>query len=287
MTSFSALARLCARLPYPAARFLVRGVLVKGLLMGWPPARRTALANLRRILGRAGRDPAEAPGLLGESLELYARFLLCMMALPEEERFAAERVALECLPLVRELAAEGKGLILATPNFGFAGHGAWALLKAGVEWKMPILDREFLAHFPPDVARRFLTVGRAGREILAELKAGGTMFMIVDINYLPRRRTTPFFGAPAPLGYAASRLAQASGAPILPVYAVAEGTGCRLQADEPVRAEGRPIEDVQADVARSMERFIARHPEQWLVYEDFWDVAGMDRKYRLARRLAG
>lgn len=288
MTAFSALARLVCALPEPAARLLVDRALVRALMMGWPPNRAAARKNLRRVMSSAGEPPgaADVEKALSESLGLYSRFLLIMMNHPAEVAAARERTDLAFLPALRALGAERKGVVVVTPNYGLVGHGIWALAESGVPMLLPILNREFFGHSPPDKRAKLLSVGASAAATLKALSAGEVVVTIADINFLPKRRTTPFFGAPAPLGYAAARLAVAAGAPLLPAYATAEGDRCRFEADAPIRTEGRGVEAVQTDVARSMERYIGRRPEQWMVYEDFWDVAGADRRYALARRLA-
>ena len=288
MTAFSAWARLVRRLPEGAARFFIETLLVRGVMMSWPPNRRAARSNLRRVLAHCGREASEPElsRMLGASLTLYARFLLLMAAHPAEVRAARERVDLPLLGPLKALGAERRGVVLVTPNYGLVCHGIWALTEGGVPVNLPILNRDFLAHFPPALYTRIKTVGSTAGACLRALADGDVVVTIADINFLPRRITTEFFGAPAPLGYAAARLSLSSGSPILPVYATVEGDRCRFEADDPIRPDGRTLPELHAAVARSMERFISLHPEQWMVYEDFWDIRGMDRKYSLARRLA-
>ncbi|MDE2293174.1 MAG: hypothetical protein KGL53_13920 [Elusimicrobia bacterium] len=288
MTAFSALSRLVRRLPEPAARFLLEDVVVRGLMMGWPANRRAARKNLTRVLAATGREasPAELAAMTRRSLALYARFLLLMAVHPAEVRAARERTDLVLLPTLKALGAEKRGVVLVTPNYGLVAHGLWALYEAGVPLRMPILNRAFLAHAPRGMYERVSTVGASASDCLRALAAEEVVFQIADINFLPRRRTVEFFGAPAPLGYAAARLSAASGAPILPAFATAEGDRCVFECDEPIRPQGLSLPELHRAVAGSMERFIGRHPDQWLVYDDFWDVRGMDRKYALVRRLA-
>lgn len=288
MTAFSALARLVRALPEPAARLLVERIMVRSLMMAWPPTREAARKNLRRVMSYGGAKAPEdkVEAALSTSLCLYARFLLVMMNHPAEIRAAREEMDLALMPALKALGAERKGVVIVTPNYGLVGHAVWAISESGLPVVLPILNRDFLAHAPPAQRDQVLTVGSSAAVAMRKLAAGEIVLTIADINFLPKRRTTEFFGAPAPLGYAAARLAVAAGAPLLPAYATVVDGRCRFEADAPIRTEGRTLDAVQADVARSMERFIAQHPEQWLVYEDFWDVAGMDRRYALARRLA-
>ncbi len=288
MTGFSAIARLLRFLPAPATPFLVEKVMVRSLMMAWPSRRRVALANLSRILEHVGRKPGEGElsSLLDQSLHLYSRFILCMIGLPGEERAAREEVDLDLLPALESLRSEGRGVVLATPNFGLVGHALWALRLKGLPMLLPILNRDFLAHHEAGVFAGVSTVGESARPSLRSLREGGVVAAIVDINYLPHRPATPFFGAPAPLGYAASRLARTSGAPLLPAYAVVRAGRCRFESHEPIDPRGRSLEEVNLLLARSMERAIGEHPEQWLVYNDFWNLEAMELEYRLARGLA-
>ncbi|MEK7747298.1 MAG: lysophospholipid acyltransferase family protein, partial [Elusimicrobiota bacterium] len=197
-----------------------------------------------------------------------------------------EEVDLDLLPALQSLRREGRGVVLATPNFGLVGHALWALRLKGIPLLLPILNRDFLAHHEAGVFSGVSTVGKSARPSLRSLREGGVVAAIVDINYLPHRPATPFFGAPAPLGYAASRLARTSGAPLLPAYAVVREGRCRFESHDPIDPRGRSLEEVNLLLARSMERAIGAHPEQWLVYNDFWDIEAMDLEYRLARKLA-
>ena len=286
MTAFASWSHLVRRLPEPAARFVMGRVFVRTLMMGWPPNRSAARRNFERILKTIGRPADEAPAVLDRSLELYARFLLIMAAHPCEVAAARERTDLELLPRLRELGAEKKGVIVVTPNYGLLGHALWAINETGIPILLPILNRDFLTHFPRHHYDRVLTVGSSAAASLRALRDGEVVAAIADINFLPKRLTTEFFGAPAPIGYAAARLALASGAPILPAYATAAGDRCRFECDEPIRPDGNTLAGLHAAVARSMEKYIGAHPEQWMVYEDFWDIRGMNLKYRIARALA-
>jgi lauroyl/myristoyl acyltransferase len=288
MTSFALMSRLCGRLPRRTTEFVVGRVFVRTLMMGLPANRRAALSSLGRILRFSGRsaEKKELDRLLDESLALYARFILLMMALPEDLEYSATRVDMDLLPAVEGLKKAGRGVVLATPNFGLIGHAIIGLMQRKALDYLPVLNREFFAHFPPEIYARFQTVGKSSLMCLHALRKNGLVGAIVDINYLPHRQTTEFFGAPAPLGYAASRLAQVSGAPLLPAYAVAAGERCRFEADAPILPEGKSLEQINRELARSMERFISRYPEQWLVYDDFWNTARMDLQYKLARALA-
>lgn len=290
---FSLLSMLVRRLPPGAADFLVERVLVRGLMLSSPGRRRVARANLARVLRHGGREPsdAELDALVERSLPLYARFILAMMTYPRELAFARERGELAALDAIRRLRAGGKGVVVATPNFGLAGHGVWALAQGDIPFHIPILRREFMSHMSAQDYARLETVGRSGRAMLRALARNEVVCTIVDINYLPHRRTTVFFGAPAPLGYAAARLSQVSGAPLLPVYAVDLGERYRVEADAPIApAAGgrrRDLQELNDELARSMERYIARYPEQWLVYDDFWNIKAMDRTYGFVSRWAG
>lgn len=286
MTAFSSWSYLVRLLPEGAARFVVDRVLVRSLMMGWPPNRRAARRNFERILRSRGRPAGDAPAVLDASLTMYSRFLLMMATHPAEVRAARERTDLALLPRLRELGAEKRGVVLVTPNYGLVGHALWAINETGIPVLLPILNRDFLSHAPQHHFDRVLTVGSSAAASLRALAAGEVVAAIADINFLPKRLTTEFFGAPAPIGYAAARLSQASGSPILPAYATMVGDRCRFECDDPIRPDGKTLGELHAAVARSMERFIGAHPEQWMVYEDFWDIRGMDLKYRIARALA-
>jgi lauroyl/myristoyl acyltransferase len=292
LSAFGLLSRFSSLLPRPAAEFLIGTVLVRWSILLSPSQRRGAKQNFKRILEFTGRkaDTAALNALLDESVRLYSRFILGMLCLEEDVAFSRSHVDLELLDSVEKLREQGHGVIIATPNFGLAAHCVWALLERGGDVTMPILNRHYLSHVHPDIFKRIITVGRSGRQAVERLQSNSALLMFSDINFLPQRRTTQFFGAPAPLNYGAAKAARATGAPILPAYCLWENGRGRFVADSPIVPQTgngiKSLDELNRELALSMEKWLGKYPGQWQVYDNFWDIERMNSLYRLARKVA-
>jgi len=93
--------------------------------------------------------------------------------------------------------------------------------------------------------------------------------------------TFDFFGRPAPFPTSPATLARATRTPLIPVFIVARGDRrhCEFFVEEPI--EVPHTRDREADVAeatqrlvRTYERYVARYPEQWFNFFDFWAQPG-------------
>jgi KDO2-lipid IV(A) lauroyltransferase len=122
---------------------------------------------------------------------------------------------------------------------------------------------------------RVLNRGVTVREALRILARGGVFVVPLDQNQLPGRGIfVDLFGRPACTSTLLARLALASGAPVLPVFAVWRG-------EDTVGEIGAPIETPSTDrkrnagetaatiraltecYTREIERVVCAHPSQW------------------------
>lgn len=106
------------------------------------------------------------------------------------------------------------------------------------------------------------------RLLLRTLKEGLPVWYAPDQGFLGKGRLmVPFFGVPAPTNPATSRIARASGAPVLPffVHRLPGAQGYRLEFQPPL--SDFPSDDVTADCLRInqlIEREVRKSPEQYL-----------------------
>ena len=127
---------------------------------------------------------------------------------------------------------------------------------------------------------RFTDFTTGAKHYLDALARNELVLLYTDMDFFPGGRTADFFGAPCHPPHGAARLAQAAGAPILPVYAVKEGARHRLCCDEAISPEGASQEALENAILRSQERFIGRYPSHWLIFHDPWDL---EERVRTAR----
>ena len=86
----------------------------------------------------------------------------------------------------------------------------------------------------------------------------------------------PFLGGHVLLPTGPVKLAMLTGSPIIPVFSVRTRVGrCHVIIDEPIFVSREPrLVDANHPallcIAKSIERQVAAHPDQWAVYERAW-----------------
>jgi KDO2-lipid IV(A) lauroyltransferase len=200
------------------------------------------------------------------------------------ERSAAKRGRGD--PTIRALAAAsdpllagGRGLLVLTAhtgNFEFLAR-LWGR-ATGVE--IAVFHRVMRNRRIDDFVRRersacsFRVLGRGVtvREALRILARGGVFVVPLDQNQLPGRGIfVDLFGRPACTTTLLARLALASGATVLPVFAVwkngdtvAEiGAPIETPSDAGGREKGTVVRALTERYTREIERVVRAHPSQW------------------------
>jgi KDO2-lipid IV(A) lauroyltransferase len=106
------------------------------------------------------------------------------------------------------------------------------------------------------------------RAMLRALRKNGVVWYAFDQNYRRKHRVfAPFFGVPAATNTATSRLAQATGAAVVPFYTRRLPGTCRYVQRIDAPLEGFPGSDAEADAARLnalIEDWVRDAPEQYL-----------------------
>ncbi len=235
--------------------------------------------RLRRILSHRGEAFAYGAfdAFLRGMADLYADQLVTLATLtPQEASRWRERIELSAWPAIQRLREGGKGVILASPHFGNLVLPLVALAKAGLPLTAMFIDAAPF-RWARDYGFNVVSLGYGAAEFLAALARNEAVVVLTDLDFFPDRRAAEFFGAPVRPPHAPVRLALASGAPILPVYAVCQGGQHRLEADDPLWPSAQTSQEtMEWDLLRSMETFIGRHPEHWLLFEDVWDLERRD-----------
>ena len=115
------------------------------------------------------------------------------------------------------------------------------------------------------------------RGLLQEMRAGGTVGILMDTNMTPPQGTfVPFFGIPACTGSGLARVAAKTGAAVLPGFLLeSEGGRYELHFGEEIQLEdtGDSERDAVANTApftAVIERYIRAYPEQWLWMHRRW-----------------
>ena len=173
---------------------------------------------------------------------------------------------------VDRLLAEGRGVILLTGHFTSLEIGARLLALYMPVQVMYRTQRNQLFDSYLYTRRSSYFVNTVSRKNTRQLVKG--IRDLIPTWYAPdqdfrreRNLFAPFMGIPTATISATSRLAQMSGAAILPYYPErkADGSGYRLRIDPPLPnlPSGDDFEDASA-VNRSIEKFAREHPENYM-----------------------
>jgi lauroyl/myristoyl acyltransferase len=255
-------------------------------LLGLPRLRQATEGNFRRILAYVnGKEPspAETASLRGKMALLLARDLLSKYeALRDPARFEVP-ADLRLLPTLQGLLRAGRGAVLVTPHFGDTTMLFFGLARAGLT--LHVLVNRVPASAPgvlaaSGVGLHLTDLSTGAKHYLDALARNELVLLMTDMDFYPGGRTLDFFGAPFNPPHGPARLALAAGAPVLPVYAVWDGSRHSLLCDAPISTEGAEQEVVEKAILRSMEKFIGRNPEHWLIYHDPWDLEACARENR-------
>lgn len=279
--AFRALSGAAGVLPRPAVLSL--GTLAGRL--GWfldRRHRRIALENLRMAMsGELGEAGIRRVAL--RCWEHFGRVTLDALAF---RRLAREgprgRVVHEGLEHLREAYAGGRGVL------EFSGHyGHWelaAVVQSQLGYPLALVARpldnprleSLLRELRQATGNVIIYKRRAVRDILAALRSGLGVAILIDQDARDSGVFVPFFGRPASTTPTPALLATRTGVPVLPVHCTPEGEDSyRIVYGEPVRLP--PTGEVDADVlaltaryTKILEGWVRSHPEYWLWMHRRW-----------------
>jgi KDO2-lipid IV(A) lauroyltransferase len=126
-------------------------------------------------------------------------------------------------------------------------------------------------------------VERSGRAVLAHLRDGGLVTLLVDQDAGKTGFVTDFLGLPASTWPGAAKISIRTGCPVVPVAILRNEDGTHtLHVDEILEPQGR--EDREEDIreytgliSAAVEHYIRDHPEQWFWVHRRWKGAAEAR----------
>lgn len=259
--------------PLPVASRLARfyaGLLDRAI----PRLRRTAYRNIGIAL------PDANPEVLTDAVySSVARLLLAIARFPRIRRNNIDQwIRYDGLHHFTEAKRRGKGVLFATAHFGNWELSAFAhgMLSEPMHVVVRPLDNAYIDRMVE--TRRQLSGNRiiekkdAARAILRALGRNEAVGVLIDQNVgLDEGVFIPFFGIPACVGTAFARIANRTGAAVIPGYAVWSNAEQKyiLRFDPIVELTGDEVEDTARIHAR-LEAAIRANPDQWLWIHRRW-----------------
>ncbi|MPZ68329.1 MAG: phosphatidylinositol mannoside acyltransferase [Actinobacteria bacterium] len=243
-------------------------------------------ANLARISGHP-LDSPELDHLVVKAYQSYARYWLETFALVREDQaFFLDRFRSPTGHRLFDYVAQGKGAIVVVGHLGnWDAAGAWVganghLLVTVAEVLKPRRMFDFFVAHRAQLGMVIHPAERGATLKLAEAVENGAVVAILgDRDLKGRGPVVEFFGEQVPFPAGPASVALKTGAPVFiaGVYGVIHEDGKRgwiADISEPIEiAPGSGPERVQAitqQVARELERCVAKHPEEWHVFQPFW-----------------
>jgi len=229
-----------------------------------------SIGQRRRLLHRAF-------GNLGRLLGVFSHF-------SNDNQRLQDLIICEGLDHLSHAQAAGRGVILFTGHIGawelssFAlslfGHPLSFLVRRIDNPKIEAMVDRARTH----LGNRTIDKRSAAREMLAILREGDTLGILVDLNTLDREAIfVDFFNQPASTTFMVAKLALRTGAAVLPVFAPWDNERDRfvLKVDPPLSIErtGNEEEDVKRltqQYTRIVEDYVRRYPDQWLWIHRRW-----------------
>jgi len=125
-------------------------------------------------------------------------------------------------------------------------------------------------------------VDKAGRRVLAHLRQGGLVSLLVDQDAGAAGLRLDFLGRPASTWPGAARLAMRVGCPVVPVAIVRSGAGHVFHLGAPLTAPSGTaapdrVEHFMRRISDAVEAFVRAYPDQWFWVHRRWKGAAEAR----------
>jgi KDO2-lipid IV(A) lauroyltransferase len=279
--AFDLARRAVASMPQERAEALGRkfGRALRALLRS---RRELAERNLTRAFPE--KSPAEIEALAIAVFEHFGGLTFDLLkALDEPVEAALARIEVCGLEHPRRAAAKGRGIFFLTSHLGSWEFAALATGAAGFPLSVvarrldnPLLETR-LRTLREKTGNAIIYKADAARELLRLLRRGGAVGILTDQHaHPPQAVVVPFFGRPASTTSVVARLAERTGAVVIPTACLRTGPSrYRLTYGPPVDIGELPPEEraaapFTARLNRILEGMIREHPEQWLWLHNRW-----------------
>lgn len=279
----------------PRFWILIQNRFVSHLLFRrWKGLRDTVCRNLSPVVGRDPGDPVVL-ALARRTFLNYGVYLVDYLQIhrlrSRAPRFLIpEQAGVEHF---REAMSLGRGAILITPHLGnWELGGVTFALRNHPMHALTLRDREERLQDYRDWIRGTLNIQTiridpdgydTALKLAGLLRQNQVIAMLGDRWEGGKSVVVPFFGRPVRFPAGGPAVALVTGAPIIPVFTVLLPNGrYRSWMEPPIRVARGRGEDARTLVTRAtreiaavFEKAVAKHPDQWYHFFDYWDRYGV------------
>ena len=242
--------------------------------------------NLARITGHDASS-AEVARLTRSAFESYARYWLETFRLVREDgAFFLDRFRCLKEEKIDEVLSRGKGAVVLVGHLGnWDAAGAWVGARGNtlVTVAEVLRPRRMFDFFVSHRARLGMVIHAAQsgvtNKLVEAVEQGAVVAILGDRDLKGSGIEADFFGDVATFPPGAASVALRAGVPLLVagVYSALHEDGKRGWTAEiggpielPDDAGENAVSELTARAAQELERFVARHPEEWHVFQPFW-----------------
>ena len=242
--------------------------------------------NLARITGEQATS-REIGRLTVRAFESYARYWLETFRLVREDRaFFLDRFRCEGDHKIDEVLRRGKGAVVVVGHLGnWDAAGAWVgargnTLVTVAEVLRPRRMFDFFVEHRASLGMVIYPAEKGATSRLAEaVERGDVVAILGDRDLKGTGVEVQFFGESATFPPGAASVALRAGVPLLVagVYSAVHERGKRGWTTEivgpielPETNGAEAVAELTTQVVAELERFVARRPEEWHVFQPFW-----------------
>ncbi len=237
--------------------------------------------NLKYVLDSESTAGADRIRELSKEVLKNFSSSLCDLAYSRRlsDAFIKKSVEIRGFEFLEEaLSLKRKGAVLAGVHLGHWELGGTVLARKGypvtaiaLKHKNPILQAAFQKRRDLN-GLKIIPTGQSLKNCYTCLKENRVLAVMGDRLFAGQGIEVNFFGKKVAYPKGPARFALQAGAPILPVFCVATHACPRkylLEIWPPL--EGLTEKDLTQAFAKKVEEMVKRYPEQWFVFQRFWE----------------
>lgn len=241
-----------------------------------PRDRNAVIANLRKILPATGQKNINSCARevfigFGKYLIEFFRFSLL------RKKDLGNFIKIDGLEHVEEALKKGKGVIILAVHIGnwelggvFMALMGYPMVAVALPHRHPKVNSFFNNQRQKLGMRVISSTGVAVRHIYDALKKNKIVALVGDRDFANSGKRMPFLGETKIIPRGPAVLALRTGAVIIPGFVVRQKDDTHILKFLPPLRSDCSEDEITAQCAKTIEGIIRRHPEQWLMFREFW-----------------